>query len=60
MRETQTIRPFDTLAPWAEIVPGIGLMTVDDPLALPDDGWQEDVIPGFTYSVAAAFAGPLD
>jgi hypothetical protein len=31
-------------------------MTVDDLLALPDDGWY----PGFTYAVAAVFTGPLD
>jgi hypothetical protein len=30
----------DTLAPWAEIVPDAELMTVDDLLTLPDDGWQ--------------------
>jgi Uma2 family endonuclease len=36
----------DTLAPWAELVPGRGPMTVDDPLALPDDEWMYELVEG--------------
>ena len=36
----------DTLAPWAEIVPDAELMTVDDLLTLPDDGWQYELVDG--------------
>ena len=36
-----------TLAPWAELVPDVGRMTVDDLLALPDDSeWQYEVVEG--------------
>ncbi len=35
------------LAPWAEVVPGAPYpMTVDDVLALPDDGWMYELIEG--------------
>ena len=37
----------NTLAPWAELVPGRGPMTVDDLLALPDDTqWQYELVDG--------------
>lgn len=37
----------ETFAPWAEIVPGAGKMTVDEMLALPDDaGWQYELVEG--------------
>ena len=36
----------ETFAPWAELVPGAGRMTVDDLLALPDDGWQYELVEG--------------
>ncbi len=36
----------DTLAPWAEVVPGMGSMTTDDLLALPDDGWHYELVEG--------------
>jgi Uma2 family endonuclease len=36
----------ETPAPWAEIVPDTGLMTVDDLLALEDDGWQYELVEG--------------
>lgn len=35
-----------TPAPWAEIVPGLGPMTVDDLEAWPDDGWQYELVEG--------------
>ncbi len=36
----------EALAPWAEIVPDVGPMTVDELLALPDDGWQYELVEG--------------
>jgi Uma2 family endonuclease len=36
----------DALAPWAEPVPHGGLMSVDDLLALPDDGWHYELVEG--------------
>lgn len=36
----------DALAPWAEIVPGVGRMTTDDLERLPDDGWQYELVEG--------------
>jgi Uma2 family endonuclease len=36
----------ETLAPWAEIVPGADPMTVDELLALPDDGWMYELVDG--------------
>ncbi len=39
--------PAETLAPWAEIVPGVPYMTVDDLHALPDDeGWVYELVNG--------------
>ena len=34
------------IAPWAEIVPGVGPLTTDDLLTLPDDSWQYEVVDG--------------
>ena len=37
----------NTLAPWAELVPDVGPMTVDELLALPDDSrWQYELVEG--------------
>jgi Uma2 family endonuclease len=36
----------DTLAPWAELVPDKGRMTVDELLELPDDGWMYELVDG--------------
>ena len=36
----------NTLAPWAELVPDVGPMTVDELLALPDDGWLYELVEG--------------
>ncbi len=38
--------PSDTLAPWAEIVPGAGYMSVDDLANLADDGWKYELVDG--------------
>ena len=40
--KTQT-PPSSTLAPWAEIVFGVGPKTVDELEALPDDGWAYEL-----------------
>jgi Uma2 family endonuclease len=43
------------LAPWAEIVPGVGPMTVDDLLHWPeDDGWRYEVVEGVLVRVAGS------
>lgn len=34
------------LAPWAELVPDTGPMTVDELMALPDDGWRYELVEG--------------
>jgi len=39
----------DSLAPWAEIVPAVASMTVDDLHALPDDGWTYELILGVLF-----------
>ena len=46
----------DTLAPWAEVVPHKGDMTVDDLLSLPDDGWRYEVIEGVLVRMAGSGA----
>src|SRR5579875_1334499 len=43
--EAQT-PPSSTLAPWAEVVPGCALMTVDELEALPDDEWTYELVEG--------------
>jgi len=44
----------DILAPWAQIVPGAGPMTVDDLLTLPDDEWQYEVVEGVLVRMAGS------
>ena len=47
-----------TLAPWAELVPDVGRMTVDDLLALPDDSeWQYEVVEGRLVRMPASGFG---
>jgi Uma2 family endonuclease len=36
----------NTLAPWAELVPDTGLMTVDQLLTLPQDRWMYELVEG--------------
>jgi Uma2 family endonuclease len=43
-----------TLAPWAEVVPGAGPMTVEDLLTRPDDGWRYEVVEGVLVRVAGS------
>src|SRR5579862_7798850 len=52
--EARTITP-DTVAPWAEIVPGIGAMTVADLLHWPDDdAWRFELVEGVLVRVAGS------
>ncbi len=54
MAEARTLTS-DTLAPWAEVVPGRGYTTVDDMLALPDDdGWRYEVVEGVLVRMAGS------
>ena len=39
-------------APWAEIVPGMGPVTVDDLLTIPDDGYIYEVVNGALVRMA--------
>jgi len=45
MSEAYAFEPA-TLAPWAEIVPGVGPMTVEDLAAWPDDGCSYELVEG--------------
>src|SRR5579863_4831916 len=46
-RGTHMAHDTGSLASWAEVVPGAQPMTVDDLLALPDDGcWQYELVEG--------------
>lgn len=45
----------NTLAPWAEIVPGIGPMTIEDLFDYPDDdGWCYELVEGVLVRVAGS------
>ncbi|HXT36169.1 MAG TPA: Uma2 family endonuclease [Chloroflexota bacterium] len=46
MRNLAINPPLSTPATWAEIVPGVGPMTVEDLEAWPDDGWQYELVGG--------------
>lgn len=41
-------------APWAEVVPGMGAMTVDALLSIPDDGYVYEVVDGILVRVAGS------
>src|SRR4051794_40300112 len=52
--EARALKP-DTRAPWAEIVPGLGPMTVDDLVNWPeDDGWRYELVEGVLVRVAGS------
>ena len=46
--------PPASLAPWAEVVPGYGPVTVDILLTLPDDGYQYEVVEGTLVRMAGS------
>lgn len=50
---TQRARPPHP-APWAEVVPGMGPMTVDDLLTIPDDGYIYEVVEGVLVRMAGS------
>jgi len=55
MSSARAFSPSPTLAPWAEIVPGAGPMTVEDLLARQDDGgWRYEVVEGVLFRVAGS------
>src|SRR6266536_2237975 len=41
-------------APWAEVVPGRGPVTVDDLLTIPDDGYIYEVVEGVLVRMAGS------
>ncbi len=41
-------------APWAEVVPGMGPVTVDDLLTIPDDGYVYEVVEGVLVRMAGS------
>jgi Uma2 family endonuclease len=48
--------PPASLAPWAEVVPGVGPVTVDYLLTLPDDGYKYEVVEGTLVRMAGSGA----
>jgi len=46
--------PPEPIAPWAEVVPGVGPMTVEDLLAWPDDGCRYEVVEGVLVRMAGS------
>ena len=53
MSITSTRTPA-TVAPWAEVVPGYGPVTVDLLLTLPDDGYRYEVVEGALVRMAGS------
>lgn len=51
---TMLTRPPAPFAPWAEIVPGYGPVTVDILLTLPDDGYIYEVVEGVLVRMAGS------
>ncbi len=52
--EARALEPAP-LAPWAEIVPGVGPMTIGDLLAYPDHGgWRYELVEGVLVRVAGS------
>jgi len=47
-------RPPAAVAPWAEVVPGDGPVTVDLLLTLPDDGYRYEVVEGVLVRMAGS------
>jgi Uma2 family endonuclease len=51
---TMVKSPSGPIAPWAEVVPGYGPVTVDLLLTLPDDGYQYEVVEGTLVRMAGS------
>jgi Uma2 family endonuclease len=54
MTTAQAYQPPRSPAPWAEVVPGYGPVTVDTLLTLPDDGYVYEVVDGVLVRVAGS------
>jgi len=54
MSAQRAIPPSNILAPWAEIIPGAGPVTVDALLTMPDDGWRYEVVEGVLVRAAGS------
>ena len=54
MITAQAYQPPRSPAPWAELVPGYGLVGVDILLTLPDDGYVYEVVEGVLVRVAGS------
>lgn len=54
MSTQRSVLAANTLAPWAEIVPGARPATVDALLTLPDDEWRYEVVEGVLVRVAGS------
>ncbi len=48
------VLPLEPFAPWAEIVPGVGPMTVEGLLDWPDDGYRYEVVEGVLVRMAGS------
>jgi Uma2 family endonuclease len=53
----QRATPPDPIAPWAEIVPNMPPMTVDELHAIPDDGWTYELIKGVLVRMPLSSGG---
>ncbi len=42
----------EVVAPWGQVVPGVGPMTADELLRLPDDGWRYELVDGVLVRMA--------
>ncbi len=49
--------PPNPIAPWAEIVPNMPPMTVDDLHAMPDDGWAYELVQGVLVRMPLSSGG---
>lgn len=54
MTTAPAYQPPRSPAPWAEVVPGYGPVTVDTLLTLPDDGYVYEVVDGVLVRVAGS------
>ena len=54
MNEARAYNLSSTLAPWAEVVLGVGPATVEDLLTRPDDSWRYEVVEGVLVRVAGS------
>ena len=54
MSNVRAYHPSSTLAPWAEVVPGVGPTRVADLLTIADDGCRYEVVEGVLVRVAGS------